>query len=255
MQIAVAQVPSLADKAQVLAMIEAVVRDVPADLVVFPEGVMHAFDPDIDLSELAEPLDGPFVSALQSVAQTTRKNLVVGCWERSSGDDRRVWNTLVVVDISGSIIARYRKIHLFDSFGFQESERVIPGEVEPVTFDLDGVRLGLMTCYDLRFPELARCLVARGTEVLVLPAGWIRGEHKLDHWRTLTKARAIENTVYLAAAGLCGGMYVGHSTIVDPLGGVLGELGDDPGVLAANIEPSFISEVRQRIPSLQHRRL
>ena len=120
--------------------------------------------------------------------------------------------------------ASYRKIHLYDSFGYQESARLVAGPVEPVLVDVDGFRVGLMTCYDLRFPELARELVSRGAELLVVPAAWVAGPLKVDHWRTLARARAIENTVFVAAVGQPGPRYTGHSMVVGPAGEVVAEL-------------------------------
>ena len=111
-----------------------------------------------------------------------------------SDDPDRPYNTLVVVDRDG-LRASYRKIHLYDSFGYKESDRLLAGPVEPVLVDVGGFRVGLMTCYDLRFPELARELVSRGAELLVVPSAWVAGPAKVDHWRTLATARAIENTV------------------------------------------------------------
>lgn len=253
MRVSVAQLPSLADKAEVLDRISAVVEATETDLVVFPEGVMHDFRPRVDLTTVAEPLDGPFVTRLQVMASRSGRAIVAGVWE--SAGARRVHNTVVMIDRRGTLLGSYRKIHLFDSFGFSESERVVAGPIDPCVVDLEGVRLGIMTCYDLRFPELARALSARGSQAFVVPAGWVAGEHKVDHWRTLLRARAVENTVFVVASGLSEPWYTGHSTVIDPMGSVMVELGVEPGLATAEISTERVVEVREVLPSLSHRRM
>ena len=154
--------------------------------------------------------------------------------------------------------ADYRKIHLYDSFGYRESDRLLAGEHDPAApalVELDGWRLGLMTCYDLRFPELARRLVDAGAEVLVVPAAWVAGERKVDHWRTLARARAIENTAYVVAAGQPAPRYSGHSLVVDPFGDVLAEAGEGADLVRADLDPARLAEARRTNPSLANRRL
>lgn len=253
MRVTVAQLPSLADKAEVLDRISRVVGTTETDLVVFPEGVMHDFRPRVDLAVVAEPLEGPFVSRLQKMAARFERAIVAGVWE--STDEQRVHNTVVIIDRRGELVGTYRKIHLFDSFGFRESERVTPGPIDPCVLDLEGFRLGVMTCYDLRFPELARALSDRGSQAFIVPAGWVAGEHKVDHWRTLLKARAVENTVFVVAAGLSEPWYTGHSTVIDPMGLVIAELGVEPGLSTVEIAPRRVAEVREVLPSLSHRRM
>jgi predicted amidohydrolase len=150
------------------------------------------------------------------------------------------------------MVATYRKIHLFDSFGFRESDRVLPGEPTPVTFAVQGLTFGLATCYDLRFPELFRAMTA---DVVVVPAGWIAGPHKLDHWETLVTARAIENSAYVVAPGLCGSGFTGHSMVVGPMGERLTQLGDDPAWGMAEVTRTRLDEVRHINPALRHRRM
>ncbi|HSE10422.1 MAG TPA: carbon-nitrogen hydrolase family protein [Nocardioidaceae bacterium] len=222
------------------------------DLVVFPEVMMRDFGkPGSDISEFAEDLDGPFVKRLTELAGRHEVTLVAGMFERSP-DPGRPYNTLVVVDGTGPRAA-YRKIHLYDSFGYKESERLLAGDIEPVVVEIGGLQVGLMTCYDLRFPELARALVDLGAELLVVPAAWVAGPGKVDHWRTLLKARAIENTVYVAAAAQPGPRYSGHSMIVSPRGEVL-EADDSDRVVGSRVERGYLDEVRAENPSLANRR-
>ncbi len=223
------------------------------DLVVFPEAFACDFGkPGSDISPFAEDMDGPFVQALTDLAARHEVTVIAGMFERSE-DPGRPFNTLAVVGPDG-LRSKYRKIHLYDSFGYKESDRLLAGELHPVVVDVDGYQVGLMTCYDLRFPELARELVSKGADLLVVPAAWVAGERKVDHWRTLVKARAIENTVYVAAAGQPGPRYTGHSMIVSPLGDDLGEAEDGDLVVMAPVERAFLDEARSQNPSLANRR-
>jgi predicted amidohydrolase len=227
---------------------------VPADtdLVVLPEAFARDFgEAGSDISPYAEAPDGAFATELAAVAAEHNTTVVAGMFELSD-DPARPYNTLLA---RGVVDAAYRKIHLYDSFGYRESDALRAGPLEPVLFDLAGFRIGLMTCYDLRFPELGRLLVDRGAEVLVVPAAWVAGPRKVDHWRTLVRARAIENTVFVVAAGQPGPRYTGHSLVVDPLGEVLAEAEDGPAVLRVTLDRDALVEARRTNPSLANRRI
>jgi len=232
--------------------LDALTPHADADLVVFPEAFARDFgQPGTTLAAFAEPLDGPFATEVARVAADRGSTLVAGMFEPSA-DPERPFNTLV---IRGRVDTAYRKIHLYDSFGYRESDRLAKGEIEPVTFPLAGFTVGLLTCYDLRFPELARALVDRGAEVLVVPAAWVAGPHKVDHWLTLARARAIENTAYVVAVGQPGPRYSGHSVVVDPFGRVLVQAEADDAVLHAHLDPDVVREARDTNPSLANRRM
>jgi predicted amidohydrolase len=223
-----------------------------ADLIVFPEAFARDFgEAGSDVSSYAEPLDGPFATEVARVAGERGATVVAGMFEPGQDADRP-FNTLVA---RGTADAAYRKIHLYDSFGYRESDRLSAGPLDPVVFDLQGFGVGLMTCYDLRFPELARALVDAGAEVLVVPAAWVAGPHKVDHWRTLVRARAIENTVFVVAVGQPGPRYSGHSLVVDPLGEVLAEAEDGAEVVTAVLQHTDLERARRTNPSLANRRL
>jgi deaminated glutathione amidase len=243
-----------AENREALGVLDGICPSVPKPhLVVFPEVMMRDFgSPGSDISEYAEDLDGPFVKRLSELAATHDVTVVAGMFERSE-DPGRPYNTLVVVD-AGGLRASYRKIHLYDSFGYKESERLLAGEIEPVVVDVDGFRVGLMTCYDLRFPELARALVDKGAELLVVPAAWVAGTGKADHWRTLLKARAVENTVYVVASAQPGPRYTGHSMVVTPRGETV-EVEEGGRAVQARVERAVLDEVRAENPSLANRRL
>ncbi|WP_214107066.1 carbon-nitrogen hydrolase family protein [Acrocarpospora catenulata] len=223
-----------------------------ADLAVFPECTLTRFGRNI--TELAEPLDGPFVDTLREYARAYGTALIAGTFEPVDG---RVYNTAVAIDADGELAATYRKIHLFDSFGARESDLVAPGD-HPVVVDLAGLRVGLVTCYDLRFPELARALVDQGADTLAVIAAWAQGPFKEEHWMTLVRARAIENTIWTVAVGMApgtDGYGVGRSLLVDPMGVVVTDLGPAPGVQTGRIDQERTERVRATLPSLEHRRL
>ncbi|MFE2225593.1 nitrilase-related carbon-nitrogen hydrolase [Streptomyces kronopolitis] len=223
-----------------------------ADLLVLPEGVLARFTEDRHrIREVAQPLDGPFVTELAAATARSSTAIVVGIHEPS--DDGRVFNTLVVLR-AGELIARYRKIHLYDAFGTQESVDVRPADEPPVVVELAGTKVGLMTCYDVRFPELARLLADAGAEVLALPAAWVRGPAKERHWEVMATARALENTCWVAASGECGPRNIGNSLIVDPLGTVRSRLAAAPGLAWAEADPGVTAAARSTLPVLANRR-
>ncbi len=222
------------------------------ELVVFPEANARDFGaPGSDVSAYAEDPTGPFASEVAEVAERLGTTIVAGMFE-TSPDPARPFNTLVV---RGGAEAAYRKVHLYDSFGFRESDRLTAGPVEPTLVDVGGFRIGLMTCYDLRFPEFSRRLTDEGAEVFVVPAAWVAGDRKVDHWRTLVRARAIENVAYVVAVGQPGPRYCGHSMVVDPLGDVIAEAGPGEETLTATISRERLSVARDTNPSLANRRL
>jgi predicted amidohydrolase len=254
MRIALLQFAAGLDVDENLATITRLARDARADVIVAPEAAMHDFgEPAVSLAPIAQPLDGPFVGALQALARSLGSVIIAGIFEQSD-DDPRPFNTVVTIDPDGSLRGTYRKVHLYDSFGYRESDKVKPGPVEPTTVDLSGVRAGLLTCYDLRFPEHTRALVDAGADVVIAPSAWVRGPLKEDHWQTLIRARAIENTIYVAAAAQCGATYCGRSIVVDPLGVVTAALGEQEGSVVADVDPERIAVARDRNPALGHRR-
>src|SRR4051794_7878425 len=223
-----------------------------SDLVVLPEAYARDFgEAGSDVSPFAESQHGAFATELAAVAAEHNTTVVAGMFETSE-DPARPYNTLLV---RGAATASYRKIHLYDSFGYKESDSLHAGPLAPVVVDIAGFRVGLMTCYDLRFPELGRVLVDHGAEVLVVPSAWVAGPRKVEHWRTLARARAIENTVFVVAAAQPGPRYSGHSMVVDPAGEVLVEAGMDDEVLRASLDRTVLDEARATNPSLANRRL
>ncbi len=226
-----------------------------ATLVVFPE-YSSFFEAELGEASLAaaEALDGEFVTGLSAMAVDLRIHVVAGMLE-TTPDAARVSNTLVAVDPAGAIVATYRKLHLYDAFGQRESDRVMPGEiVPPETFAWEGFTVGLQTCYDIRFPEVTRRLVDVGADLVLVPAEWVRGPLKEHHWRVLVTARAIENTVYVAAADHGPPIGAGNSMIVDPMGVELATLGEETGVAVAEVTRARVASVREKNPAVALRR-
>ncbi len=244
------------NRAALAAVDEAAAGPDGADLVVLPEAFARDFgERGSDLAPYAERLDGPFVTALRERAVAARTTVVAGMFEVSDDDPAKPWNTLACVGPDGTLTT-YRKIHLYDSFGHRESDVLSAGAPTPVVVDVAGLQVGLMTCYDLRFPEMTRALVDAGAELVVVPSAWVAGEGKLHHWRTLLTARAIENVCWVAAAAQPAPRYTGHSLVVDPLGRVPAEAGEGDGeAVRAVVRRSDLEAARRTNPSLANRRL
>jgi predicted amidohydrolase len=261
MRVALGQIPISSDPQVNLGRVRVAAESAAAagaKLAVFPEGTQARFS--ADLRALAEPLDGAFCQGLSDTARSTGLAIAAGVFEPAP--DGRVFNTTVGFDTDGSLVAAYRKIHLFDALGHRESDSVAPGD-EVVIARLGGLRVGFMTCYDVRFPELARALAAGGAELLVLPAAWAAGTFKEEHWVTLVRARAIENTIWLAAAGQVpdpaepptrAPTGIGRSMLIDPMGTVRIDLGPAEGLGIGDVDIEQTARVRATLPSLANRR-
>lgn len=201
---------------------------------------------------------------LKTMAQRFQVTLLGGgfpVWVE--GKTGKAYNTALLVDPNGTEVARYRKVHLFDvdvpdGNTYRESSTVMAGEILPPVYDSEKLgKIGISICYDIRFPEVYRHLSRQGADVLFIPAAFTAYTGK-DHWKVLLQARAIENTCYIIAPAQTGNHYErrythGHAAIVDPWGIILADAGEEPGVAIAEIEPLRLKQVRQQMPSLQHR--
>jgi predicted amidohydrolase len=211
----------------------------------------------------AQPLDGPWVQRMASLARELRVTLLLGSLPEAIPDAPRVYNTGVVIGPDGSQLARYRKMHLFDvdipgMESLKESKAIAPGG-EVVVADTACGRLGLSICYDLRFPELYREMTRRGARILAVPSAFTERTGK-DHWEPLLRARAIENLAYVLAPAQVGQhargrSSHGHAMIVDPWGAVLGQVPAGEGVAVAEIDFERQDRLRRELPALDHRRL
>jgi predicted amidohydrolase len=227
-----------------------------ADLVCFPEFQM-AFSPGsqsaAQLAALAETVRGNFVSQLAAAAKRNRIGVVAAIYEKS-GKSNRVYDTAVVISAAGKVTAAYRKLHLYNALGFKESAKLQPGKKIAKPARTAAGNVGLLICYDLRFPELSRILTVKGADLLVAPSAWVAGEMKEDHWQTMVKARAIENGSYVIAPDQLGNIYCGRSMAVDPFGVVLVDMGQREGVEVIDIDKSRVENIRKSLPLLKNRR-
>ncbi|MEV4480291.1 carbon-nitrogen hydrolase family protein [Micromonospora coxensis] len=265
MRVAVCQLNARDDRAANLAAAEALLvraAAAGADLAVLPEYVDY-------LGHAAgmpapEPVDGTVGRFFAGVAARLGIWVVVGSFHEAGPDPEHTWNTSLVFDRSGALAASYRKIHLYDveipgRVSYLESATVAPGD-QPVVVDVEGVRVGLSICYDLRFPELYRQLATDGgAHLLVVPAAFMAHTGR-DHWEVLLRARAIENQCFVAAAGQTGDhdpgrTCFGRSMVVDPWGTVLGQVPDGPGLTVVDLDLDRLSTIRTELPSLANRRL
>ena len=259
MRIALGQLAATMRKEENLELARRAIRDARAggaDLLLLPE-VFMAFLPPLSgmtPGSAAEPLDGPFVTTLAREARA--HNLYVGCgvWETAAGERTRAYNTALLLGPDGSLVLAYRKTHMYDAFSYRESDLCVPGERGPRTVRTPLGRFGLLVCYELRFPELTRMLALDGADVILLPAAWIAGPLKEAHWATLIGARAIENTVFVAAATQTGEHRTGGSRLVDPMGVVLAGGGEPEGLVFGDVVLGRIDQVREKLPSLGQRR-
>lgn len=221
-------------------------------LLVLPEALLARDDHDPDLSvKSAQQLDGGFLSHLLEESHRNEMTTILTLHIPTTAG--RAANTLVVLR-EGKILAQYQKLHLYDAFAMQESKRVDAGNQLPPLITIDGVKVGLMTCYDLRFPDMALALALQGAEILVLPAAWVRGPLKEHHWATLLAARALDTTCFMIAAGECGNRNIGQSRIIDPLGITLAGAGMSPQLLCSDLNLDSLQQVRAQLPVLANRR-
>ena len=258
MRIALAQILSGTDPVGNLKVVEDYTRcaaDAGATLVVFPEATMCRFG--VPLAPVAEPLDGPWADAVLEIAASTGITVLAGMF--TPAEDGRVTNTVIAT--GPRVEAYYHKIHLYDAFGFTESRTVAAG-FDPVMITVDGVGIGLTTCYDIRFPELFVELAQRGAQIITVHASWGTGPGKLEQWTLLARARALDSTSIVAAAGQAypgeeiaafGPTGVGGSLVVSPTGDVLAAAASDPQLLVVDVELDTVEKARDSIAVLGNR--
>ena len=258
-RIAIAQLESSTDKKANLRKATSLIRDAwrqGAECVAFPEFLM-AFSPASqsaeDLTRTAEPVDGPFISELRSLAAAGNISVLATIYETADVANR-VFDTAVWIDATGNVASVYRKLHLYDAFGFKESDKFHPGHDVGAVISKDNCRCGVMICYDLRFPEMARMLALEGANVLFAPSGWVQGDLKVEHWQTMIKARALENGSYVIAPDQVGNIYIGHSMIADPLGRTVLDLDEKEDLAVVDLDFHLIEQTREKLPLLQNRR-
>ncbi|OBA82751.1 hydrolase [Mycobacterium sp. 1164966.3] len=261
MRIALAQILSGTDPAANLELVREYTdraAEAGARLVVFPEATMCRFG--VPLAPIAEPVDGPWAEGVRQIASRAGITVIAGMFTPSG--DGRVKNTLIAAGpgAPNRPDTHYDKIHLYDAFGFAESRTVAPGD-EPVVITVDDVMVGLSICYDIRFPALYTELARRGAQLIVVCASWGAGPGKLEQWTLLARARALDSTSYVAAAGQAdpgvesaskAPTGVGGSLVISPLGEVVASAGADPQLLVADIDMADVAAARENIAVLQN---
>ena len=222
------------------------------DLLVFPEALMTPFEktPE-EYCAVAEPIGGAFSQAIADYAKRYSVWILYTMLEEAP-DHQQPYNTAVLVDAEGVVQASYRKTHLFDTETIQESDRITPGEslFEPIETPFGTLGIGI--CYDLRFPELARQAALRGCDVMIYTAAWLDGPRKVDHWKALLRARAIENEFFVVGLSRCDSGYIGRSMVVNPFGDVIEEGGPIMDLIVATIDTQEVQEARSAMPILEH---
>ena len=265
MRVAVCQLNARADRAANLKIAAELLERAAAggaDLAVLPEYTDY-LGPASTLPAPEAP-DGDYGKYFADLAARLGMWVLAGSFHEIGPDAKHTYNTSLLFDRSGALSAAYRKIHLYDvdipgRVSYQESASVAPGG-QTVVVGVEGVRVGLSICYDLRFPELYRRLAAEGqAQVLLVPAAFMAHTGR-DHWEVLLRARAIENQCYVVAAGQIGDhdpgrTCYGRSMVVDPWGTVLAQAPDAVGVTFADLDMDRLAAIRQELPSLANRRL
>ena len=232
------------------------------ELLVFPESLMTPFDASPEeFATAAEPLDGPFCTAVNEIAAKYGLWMVYTANELNA-NGKPPFNTAVVVDEAGTQRAVYRKVHLFDTNFIKESAKVSAGSELICAVEAPFGTFGVCICYDLRFPEQARALAVAGCQLIVYPAAWVDGTHKVNQWRTLLAARAVENEVFVAGLSRCDRAfgagrrnYAGHSCVFSPLGEELASAELEQELLIADIDFGAVASARAAMPILEHRRV
>lgn len=258
-KIAVVQMKAHLEKEKNLTKILNYIREAArkgSTLCTFPEFMMFYTPHDQsakELASLAEKINGKFVT---TISETAKENSIgiVGTFYEKSPRQHRVYDTSFLIDRKGRLVSRYRKIHLYDALGFRESKKLYPGSsvARPVRTSVGMI--GMMICYDLRFPEISRMLASSGSEILVAPSAWVKGEMKEEHWMTINRTRAIENGCYVVAPDQVGNIYCGRSLVVDPFGRVLLDMKKREGVGVVDISQDKLRQVRRKLPLLKNRR-
>lgn len=260
-RVAIVQMKSSADKEENLRISLDFIKEAArrkARLICFPEFQM-AFSSAkqsskqlVDIAESAK--NGKFILKLCSTARSCNIDVVGTIYEKSALSVSRVYDTAVLINSKGKIISLYRKVHLYDALGFKESLKLMAGNsIEQPSQTLTGT-IGLMICYDIRFPEISRILAVQGAEILAAPSAWFQGVMKEEHWVTLLKARSIENGLYVVAPDQVGNIFSGRSMVIDPFGAVILDMGNREGIEVVEIDISRVQSVRKSLPLLKNRR-
>ena len=228
------------------------------DVIVFPEDSYFDADARSD-AQGPEPLDGYFVTQMCALAKRLHVNLIPGTF-MCQADNGKYYNTALFINRDGEIIGRYNKMHLMKAIGYDESQYV-EGGTEAAVIDTDFGRIGLMVCYDLRFPELARGMAQEGADIIFVPAYFPAGNPlppRTDHWDTLVKGTALFNLTYVVAVNQYGHVVesipFGRSQVADPWGTIISQCSNREEIKYAVLDLDYQEEVRDSVASWKNRR-
>lgn len=230
-----------------------------ARLICFPEFQMAYSPPEQKpeaLHKIAEKINGNFISTLSYSAKQNKINVIATIYEiiNTNKQNHKVFDTAIIINELGKLKSVYRKVHLYDALGFRESKKLVAGSIIERPTRTSVGSLGLLICYDMRFPEISRILTVNGASILASPSAWVAGFMKQEHWEIMVKARAIENGVYVIAPNQVGNIYCGHSMVIDPFGSTLADMGNREGIEIVDIDSSRIDTIRRTLPLLMNRR-
>ena len=261
--IVMAQTEACPDAAQNLQKAAAAVKESAVlyhgNMIIFPEVFMDSHPigtPRETVISTAQSLNGPFVTGMRALAKESHMWMVFGMTEQTgSTTDDRSFNTTVILNSEGEIVSTYHKTHMYDAFGVKESDTYVPSDQLFTPVDTPFGRIGLMVCYELRFPEIARSQALQGAEILIVPAGWVKGDLKSLHWKSLLTARAVENTLYVVGCDLYSkDAYMGESMAMDPMGIPIASAGEGSCLIPCYIDTDRIRAVREKLPCWANRR-
>jgi len=252
-RLGILQFGSTRDKGKNVEKLRSLTSRCEADLIIMPEYAMAPITglSPRELREVAEPVDGSFIQGIEGIAKECSSYIVVGMLELA---DAGVYNTAVLISPKGGVIARYRKVHLFDAYGYRESEYFLAGNSPSPVVDIGKAKVAMAICFDIRFPELFRGYALSGAEIVAVPMGWYRGPLKEETLLFLARARAHENTLYLGVSSQYSPEFVGRSMVVDPLGVVIADLGIGEKYLEVSIDIDLVYRARKILPVLKLRR-
>lgn len=228
-------------------LVEEAVTQKP-DFMLFPE-MFEIVTPPERAVDYSHRVPSKLTETIAQMAREYSVNIIGGSIFEKEGD--RVYNTSLVFNREGELCGKYRKMHLFDAFGYNESSGLSKGE-EPLVCNLDGLSFGVAICYDIRFPEIIRYYAVHGAQVVFLPAAFFQPNH--DHWDLSIRARALDNTIFIVSANQTGKRFVGRSMVSNPWGIKIASLGTEEGFYITDIDLGVIDNARSKLPFLENRR-
>lgn len=222
-----------------------------ADLIIFPEYYMSYANNKQELLKISEEIDGKYVQSLEKIAKSNSIHIITGVNERDQG---KIYDTSVYINSQKGFTAKYRKTHLYDAFGYKESDIYEHGNGPFDVFTVNDIKIGMMICYDIRFPEVVRNYSLQGADLVVIISAWFAGPIKEEQWLNLVSVRALENTVFFATSNLVGDQFTGITSMADPIGIIKNRCAENEDLIYSVIDKDRLMDVRKTMPVLEQRR-